>query len=152
MSLGIAPFAVACVIVVLAALAAAVRAQYLRQASRSERAPESGTVRALYSIAAPILAFAIVAALIILFIAGPCGLEYGYAVGTIVLLLGYGLIPLCAAALAFGLSRKYGRHVVLVESAMAVICTVVLIVYGFSPHQPAPTTYDPSNRCSFGGI
>lgn len=143
---------VACGVVVLAAFGVAARSQYLRRDPSSHHPPESGTVRALYSTAAPMLAFEIVAALIILLVAGPCGLEFGYAVGTLMLMLGYGLIPLFFAALAFGLSRKHGRHVVLVESTIAMICTIVLIVYGFAPHQPQPTTYDPSNRCAFGGI
>ncbi len=151
MSLTLAAIA-ACGIIALAVLGSAAGTRYLRRNKpRTERPPEPRIMRVLYCLVAPVLAFAIVTALIFLLISGPCGLDFGYEQGLIVLAFGGALVPLFAAVLALGFSLRYGRQVVIVECAIAAVFTVVMVVYGVSPHRPTPTTYDSANPCQLQG-
>jgi hypothetical protein len=116
-----------------------------------ERPPEKWPLRALYCILAPVLAFSIVTALIILLVAGPCGLQFGFEEGTLVLVFGGALVPLAVAVLALAFALQHGPQVVLTESAIAAVCAVTLYAYDAFPHQPPPATYDPTNRCQLQG-
>jgi hypothetical protein len=69
------------------------------------------------------------------------------------MLLAFGgvLVPAFAAALALVLALLFGRPVAFSAVALAVIVATVMIVYENQPHQPAPTTYDPTNSCQLQG-
>jgi hypothetical protein len=143
---------IASAIMTLAVLATPVALRYLRRGqSTAKRPPEKWPLRVIYCIVAPILAFSIATALIILLVAGPCGLTFGFEEGTMLLAFGGHLIPLTAAALALAVALQHGREVVLTESILAALATIALIAYTLSPHQPPPTNYDPTNRCQIQG-
>jgi hypothetical protein len=143
---------IASAIMTLAVVATAIVLRHLRRGQpATQRPPERWPLRVLYCIVAPVLAFGIVTALIILLVAGPCGLIFGFEEGTMLLAFGGAFIPLTAAALAFALAIQHGRNVVLAESVLAALSTIALIAYTSSPHQPAPATYDATNRCQIQG-
>ena len=143
---------IASAIMTLAVLATVAALRFLRRGRpATERPPETWPLRVVYCIVAPILAFGIVTALIILLVAGPCDLTFGFEEGTMLLAFGGVLIPLTAAAIAFALSISYGRRVVVTEAIAAALSVMVLVAYELSPHQPAPVTYDSNNRCQIVG-
>jgi hypothetical protein len=143
---------IASAIMTLAVVATTTGLRYLRRGRpAAERPPEKWPLRVIYCIVAPILAFSIVTALIILLAAGPCGLDFGFVEGTMLLAFGGAVIPLTAAAIGFALALRHGRQVVITESILAALSTIAVIAYTLSPHQPAPTTYDPTNRCQIQG-
>jgi O-antigen ligase len=143
---------IASAIMTLAVVAIVAVVHYLRRGQPArQRPPERWPLRVIYCVVAPILAFCIVSALIVLFVAGPCGLAFGFAEGTMLLAFGGDLMPLTAAAIAFALAINHGRRVVLTESIAAVLCVMVLVAYELSPYQAAPVTYDSNNRCQMQG-
>ena len=143
---------IASAIMTLAVVATAVVLRHLRRGQpATQRPPERWPLRVLYCIVAPVLAFGIVTALIVLLVAGPCGLSFGFEEGTMLLAFGGDLIPLTAAAIAFALAINHGRRVVVTEAIAAALCITVLFAYELSPHQPAPVAYDSNNRCQIVG-